>query len=98
MRDIIISAPSRIYEDHPGGRFSYSAMVDFFAKVGIGAIDMSFESFSRLDESRNAILYAAAKRTEAKGLKIPLCHLSFYMPDPKNPDLMGRDPLRSRGA
>ena len=90
MRDIIVSAPSRIYEDHPGGRFSYSAMVDFFAKVGIGAIDMSFESFSRLDESRNAILYAAAKRAEAKGLKIPLCHLSFYMPDPKNPDLMAK--------
>ena len=90
MREIIVSAPSRIYEDYPGGRFSYSAMVDFFAKVGIGAIDMSFESLSRFDDSRNAILYAAAKRAEAKGLKIPLCHLSFYMPDPKNPELMAK--------
>ena len=90
MREIIVSAPSRIYEDYPGGRFSYSAMVDFFAKVGIGAIDMSFESLSRFDDLRNAILYAAAKRAEAKGLKIPLCHLSFYMPDPKNPELMAK--------
>ena len=52
MIDILVCAPSRIYEDHPGGRFSYTAMVDYFEKVGIGAIDMSFESISRLDDSK----------------------------------------------
>ena len=88
MRDILICAPSRIYEDHPGGRFSYTAMVDYFKKVGIGAIDMSFESISRLDDSKNAVLYAAAKRAREKNIRLPLCHLSFYMPDPKNPVLM----------
>ena len=90
MRDIIISAPSRIYEDHPGGRFSYSAMVDYFEKIGFSAIDMSFESLSRLDESRNAVLYAAAKRAKEKNISIPLCHLSFYMPNPKDAALMAK--------
>ena len=88
MKNILICAPSRIYEDYPGGRFSYTAMVDYFEKVGIGAIDMSFESISRLDESKNAVLYAAAKRAREKNIKLPLCHLSFYMPDPKNSTLM----------
>ncbi len=90
MRKITLCAPSRIYEDHPGGRFSYSAMVDFFANVSIPAIDMSFESLSRLDESGRAVLYAAAKRAGEKNIKLPLCHLSFYMPDPKAPDLMAK--------
>ncbi len=88
MREFLVCAPSRIYEDYPGGRFSYTAMVDYFEKVGIGAIDMSFESISRLDDSKNAVLYAAAKRAREKNIKLPLCHLSFYMPDPKNPTLM----------
>ena len=90
MGRITVSAPSRIYEDHPGGRFSYTAMVDYFAKVGFSAIDMSFESLSRLDESRNAVLYAAARRAKEKNIELPLCHLSFYMPDPKNPELMAK--------
>ncbi len=88
MSNILICAPSRIYEDHPRGRFSYTAMVDYFAKVGIGAIDMSFESLSRLDDSKAAVLYAAAKRAREKNIKIPVCHLSFYMPDPRDARLM----------
>ena len=88
MKHIQICAPSRIYEDHPCGRFSYTAMVDYFCSVGIGAVDMSFESLSRLDDSRNAVLYAAAKRAKEKNIKLPVCHLSFYMPDPKNALLM----------
>ncbi len=90
MRKVTLCAPSRIYEDHPGGRFSYSAMVDFFADVSIPAIDMSFESLSRLDDGGRAVLYAAAKRAEERKVKIPLCHLSFYMPDPKNSELMAK--------
>ena len=88
MREILVCAPSRIYEDYPCGRFSYTSMVDYFERVGIGAVDMSFESISRLDDSKNAVLYAAAKRAREKNIKTPLCHLSFYMPDPKNPILM----------
>lgn len=88
MENIKISAPSRIYEDHPAGRFSYSAMVDYFAEIGIGSIDMSFESLKMRDDAREAVLYAAAKRARAKGIDIPLCHLSFYMPDPFNAELM----------
>lgn len=88
MEKIKISAPSRIYEDHPAGRFSYSAMVDYFAEIGIGSIDMSFESLKMCDDAREAVLYAAAKRARAKGIDIPLCHLSFYMPDPFNAELM----------
>ena len=88
MGRIKICAPSRIYEDHPCGRFSYTAMVDYFEKVGIGAIDMSFESLSRLDDSKNAVLYAAARRARAKNIDLPVCHLSFYMPDPRDTALM----------
>ena len=90
MIGITVCAPSRIYEDHPGGRFSYTAMVDFFDRVGIGAIDMSFESLTRLDDSKNAVLYAAARRARDKNIKLPLCHLSFYMPDPHDAALMAK--------
>ena len=90
MVGITVCAPSRIYEDHPGGRFSYTAMVDFFDRVGIGAIDMSFESLARLDDSKNAVLYAAARRARDKNIKLPLCHLSFYMPDPHDATLMAK--------
>lgn len=88
MIGITVCAPSRIYEDYPGGRFSYTAMVDFFERVGIPAIDMSFESLTRLDDSKNAVLYAAAKRAREKNIRLPLCHLSFYMPDPRDATLM----------
>lgn len=90
MGKITVCAPSRIYEDHPRGKFSYTAMVDYFEKVGISAIDMSFESLSRLDDSQNAVLYAAAKRAKAKNISLPLCHLSFYMPSPHNASLMAK--------
>jgi sugar phosphate isomerase/epimerase len=96
MGKIVVCAPSRIYEDYPGGKFSYTAMVDYFEKVGIGAIDMSFESLSRLDDSKNAVLYAAAKRARAKNIKLPVCHLSFYMPDPKRSELMAKYSLELR--
>ena len=88
MGRIEICAPSRIYEDHPGGRFSYTAMVDYFEKLGFEAIDMSFESLSRLDDSKNAVLYSAARRAREKNIDLPVCHLSFYMPDPKDASLM----------
>lgn len=88
MGRITVCAPSRIYEDYPGGRFSYTAMVDYFEKLGFDAIDMSFESLSKLDDSRNAVLYAAARRARDKSISLPVCHLSFYMPDPRNDSLM----------
>ena len=90
MGNIIICAPSRIYEDHPGGRFSYAAMAEYFSSVGLTAVDMSFETLSRFDDSWRAVLYAAAKRIKEKNITIPLCHLSFYMPDPKDALLMAR--------
>ena len=90
MGKAIVCAPSRIYEDHPMGRFSYSAMVDYFAEVGIGAVDMSFESLSRLGDGWQAVLFSAAKRARDKNVAIPLCHLSFYMPDPFDERLMGK--------
>lgn len=96
MGKTVVCAPSRIYEDHPGGRFSYTAMVDYFEKIGIGAIDMSFESLTRLDDSNNAVLYAVAKRAREKNIKIPVCHLSFYMPDPRNATLMSKYTLELR--
>ena len=96
MSNILICAPSRIYEDHPLGRFSYTAMVDYFESVGISAIDMSFESISRLDDSTNAVLYAAAKRARAKNIDLPVCHLSFYMPDPRDAVLMAKYSLEIR--
>lgn len=96
MGKIKICAPSRIYEDHPGGKFSYTAMVDFFEKAGLPAIDMSFESLSRLDDSKNAVLYAAAKRAREKNIEMPVCHLSFYMPSPRDALLMAKYSLELR--
>ena len=85
---VLLCAPSRIYEDHPRGRFSLSAAVDFFAEMGIDAMDMSFENLSRLDDSWESVLYAAATRAKERGVELPVCHLSFYMPDPKDAELM----------
>lgn len=73
-----------MYYDHPGGRFSYAAMIDYFSSVGINAVDMSFESLSSYDDSCLAVLYSAAKRAREKNVSMPLCHLSFYMPDPRD--------------
>jgi len=88
MRKATICAPSRVYFEHPRGKFSYSAMVDYFDKIGIGAIDMSFESLDYSDSSLRSVLYAAARRAKERGISLPLCHLSFYMPDPKDSALM----------
>ena len=90
MNKITVCAPSRIYEDHPSGRFSMRAMIDYFAEIGICAVDMSFESLSRFDDAREAVLYSAAKRAREKNIALPLCHLSFYMPDPFNETLMAK--------
>ena len=73
-----------MYYDHPGGRFSYAAMIDYFSSVGINAVDMSFESLLSYDDSCFAVLYSAAKRAREKNVSVPLCHLSFYMPDPRD--------------
>ncbi len=88
MRKITLCAPSRVYYEHPRGKFSHSAMVDYFDKIGIRAIDMSFESLDFSDSSIRSVLYAAARRAKEKSISLPLCHLSFYMPDPKNSALM----------
>ena len=88
MRKITLCAPSRIYFDSPSGRFSQTAMVDYFAEVGIGAIDMSFESLNTLHDEYKSVHFGVARRAKEKGIEIPVCHLSFYMPDPKNEQLM----------
>ncbi len=90
MQKVTLCAPSRIYFDHPRGRFSYTAMVDYFASVGIGAIDMSFESLDFRDSSLRSVLYAASRRAKDKNIQIPLCHLSFYMPDHRDPPKMAK--------
>jgi sugar phosphate isomerase/epimerase len=90
MNAIKICAPSRIYEDYPGGKFSRAATVDYFQSIGIGAIDMSFESLSSFDDSWQIVLGSMARRARENGIDIPLCHLSFYMPDPFDPRLMER--------
>jgi len=90
VKKVVLCAPSRIYEDHPSGRFSYSSMVDYFARVGIPNIDMSFEGLSKIDESWQSVLYAAATRARERGVGLAACHLSFYMPDPGDRELMAR--------
>jgi len=88
VQKVTLCAPSRIYFDHPAGRFSYSSMVDYFDKIGIGSIDMSFEHIKTLDSGTRAVLYAAARRAKEKKIGLPVCHLSFYMPDPRNAEKM----------
>ena len=88
VQKVTLCVPSRIYFDHPAGRFSYSSMVDYFDKIGIGSIDMSFEHIKILDSGTRAVLYAAARRAKEKKIGLPVCHLSFYMPDPRNAEKM----------
>lgn len=89
MKKVILCAPSRIYGEHRAGRFSYSSMVDLLAEVGFSGIDMSFEVLPRCDKGAlRGILYAASVRAKSLGMCIPTCHLSFYMPDPQNGELM----------
>jgi sugar phosphate isomerase/epimerase len=51
-------------------------------------MDMSFENLSRFDDSWKSVLYAAATRAKERGIELPVCHLSFYMPNPKDAELM----------
>lgn len=88
-RNIII-VPSRIYEYYDGGCFSSSAMVDYISDIGFDGIDMSFESMDRHGEAARAVYFSVANRATSKGLKIPMCHLPFYMPDPGNSILMDK--------
>lgn len=90
MKKIIVCAPSRIYCEYQGGRFSFSAMVDYFSEIGAKAIDMSFDTVDMNDDSRQIVLYVAARRAADKNISIPTCHLPFYMPDPSDRSLMAR--------
>ncbi len=90
MQKVTLCAPSRIYFDHPRGRFSYTSMVDYFADIGMGAIDMSLEGVDFSDSAWRSVLYSASRRARDKGISLPLCHLSFYMPDPKDTALMAK--------
>jgi sugar phosphate isomerase/epimerase len=51
---------------------------------------MSFECLESLGEGYQSVLYSAARRAREKGITIPACHLSFYMPDPHNEELMAK--------
>ena len=86
----IICAPSRIYEESPNKRFSYYEMAEYFKRVGIGAVDMSFENLTRFGDEWRSVLFGAARRMREMGLEIPVCHLSFYMPDPLDSVLMAK--------
>ena len=88
MQKVVLCAPSRMYFDHPKGRFSYSSAVDYFEKIGFSAIDMSFEHIKALDSGTRAVLYAMAQRAREKKISLPICHLSFYMPDPRDAEKM----------
>lgn len=88
MQKVTLCLPSRMYFDHPKGRFSYSSAVDYFDKIGARAIDMSFEHIKELDSGTRAVLYAAARRAKEKKIELPLCHLSFYMPNPRDAERM----------
>ncbi len=90
MQKVTLCAPSRIYYEHPRGKFSHTAMVDYFDRVGIGAIDMSFESLDFSDSSWRSVLYAASRRANEKKISLPLCHLSFYMPNPRDTEKMAK--------
>ncbi len=65
-------------------------MVDYFERVGIGAIDMSLEGVDFSDGSWRSVLYAASRRAKEKNISLPLCHLSFYMPDPRDSEKMAK--------
>ncbi len=90
MNNITLCVPSRVHEDFPGGRFSYKAMLEQFSRMGFSGIDMSFESLSSLDDGIAAVLYSTAKKARELNISIPLCHLSFYMPDHNDQRLMAK--------
>ncbi len=82
MSKIRVCAPSRIYSDHPHGRFSITGMIDYMSEIGFDGVDMSFDSLRASDDSYRTVLYSAKQRAMQKNLDIPSCHLPFYMPDP----------------
>ncbi len=90
MQKVTLAVPSRIYFDHPNGRFSYTSAVDYFEKIGVNAIDMSLEALDFSDSSWRSVLYAVSKRARGKNISLPLCHLSFYMPDPRDKEKMSK--------
>lgn len=94
---IPVIVPSRYHAlTAEGRRFSMAAMADFVAACGFDGIDLSFDILSGIgdtfaqDGSHKSVLFSLGNRAAALGLSLPVCHLTFYMPDPDNIPAMSR--------
>ena len=89
---MLVTAPTRYYAYRAdGGKFSLTAAADFLADAGFDGADLSLDRAEPDgDDILRSVLYAFGNRAAARGLKIPLCHLPFYMPSPDDAAAMAR--------
>lgn len=91
-RHVLVTAPTRYHGYRSdGGKYSLTAAADFLADAGFDGADLSLDKLEPDgDDVLRSVLYAFGNRAAARGLRIPLCHLPFYMPSPDDRAAMAR--------
>ena len=89
---VLVTVPTRYHAyTAEGGKYSLTAAADFLADAGFDGVDLSLDQPEPDgDEVLRSVLYSFGNRAAARGLRIPLCHLPFYMPSPDDAAAMAR--------
>ncbi len=89
---VSVIVPTRYHAYTAGvSKYSLSAAVDFLADAGFDGADLSLDQLEPDgDDVLRSVLYGFGNRAAARGLKLPVCHLPFYMPDPDDAAAMAR--------
>ena len=89
---VFVTVPTRYHAYTAGGsKYSLSAAADFLSDVGFDGTDLSLDQLEPdRDDVLRSVLYSFGNRAAARGLRIPMCHLPFFMPNPDDTAAMSR--------
>lgn len=89
---ILVIVPTRYHAyTADGNKYSLSAAADFLADAGFDGADLSLDQLEPDgDDVLRSVLYSFGNRAAARGLRLPVCHLPFYMPNPDDASAMAR--------
>ncbi len=89
---VSVIVPTRYHAYTSGvSKYSLTAAADFLADAGFDGADLSLDQPEPDgDGALRSVLYGFGNRAAARGLKLPVCHLPFYMPSPDDAAAMAR--------
>ena len=89
---VFLIVPTRYHAYTSGvSKFSLTAAADFLADAGFDGADLSLDQLEPDgDDVLRSVLYGFGNRAAARGLRLPVCHLPFYMPSPDDAAAMAR--------